>query len=38
MTDLSDAIDEFLDIDQKWVVKIQRDFYFWVKIQATNGQ
>ena len=38
MSDLSDAIDEFLDIDQKWVVKIERDFYFRVKIQVRNGQ
>ena len=38
MSDLSDAIDEFLDIDQKWVVKIEHDFYFRVKIQVRNGQ
>ena len=38
MSDLSDAIDEFLDIDQKLVVKIRDDFYFRVKIQVRNGQ
>ena len=38
MSDLSDAIDEFLDIDQKWVVEIQHDMYFRVKIQVRNGQ